>query len=380
MVRHNKRLAGKILLLVVLFVAVLTFLGCVSLGGAPLGWSGVAIADGALYFGSMKGELVALDLNGNPLWQASLEDSGSAGGFGCAPASTSAAIYGTPATMGDLIYTGGYDGKIYAINLSSGALRWVYPRQGNLQPIVGGLVVAQDKLYFGSSDGKVYAIDATTGDREWVFPTGDKIWSTPVISGDTVYIGSFDRKLYAINAADGSKKWDFSTEGPIVSTPVVYNNTVYVASFDRHLYAIDASNGQLIWRFPSADETENRPVKWFWASPALYDNTIYAPSMDGRVYVLDAESGVLITVLDLGNPISSSPVVVEGRVIIASEEGKIYSIDTGNNQSIELRALGSVSAPLAASDGIVYVHVQQDEAIYAIDAETGAVSWNTPIN
>ena len=102
--------------------------------------------------------------------------------------------------------------------------------------------------------------------------------------------------------------------------------------------------------------------------------------MDGRVYVLDAESGVLITVLDLGNPISSSPVVVEGRVIIASEEGKIYSIDTGNNQSIELRALGSVSAPLAASDGIVYVHVQQDEAIYAIDAETGAVSWNTPIN
>ncbi|GAI09627.1 unnamed protein product, partial [marine sediment metagenome] len=90
-----------------------------------------------------------------------------------------------------LVYVAGYNGKVYAINTDSGAVRWVYPREGELQPIVGGAVAILDKVYFGGSDGIVYALDAATGDRQWKFETGDKIWSTPSVSGDTLYIGSF---------------------------------------------------------------------------------------------------------------------------------------------------------------------------------------------
>ncbi|GAH16583.1 unnamed protein product, partial [marine sediment metagenome] len=126
------------------------------------------------------GKLVAVNTSGSYLWEVPLETEKPSGGFGCAPAAIPAAIYGTPAVEVEegLVYVGSYNGKIYAINSSSGALRWVYPREGNLQPVVGGAVVALGRVYIGSSSGTLYALDAVTGDKEWEFQTGDKIWST----------------------------------------------------------------------------------------------------------------------------------------------------------------------------------------------------------
>ncbi len=354
----------------------------VGFGAGQAGLAGVALGDGNMFFGSISGKLIALDIaNGGPLWQETFEPLSSGGGFGCAAPATAVALYGTPAVSEGLVYGGGYNGKIYALNADTGALRWVYPREGNILSIVGGPAVSQGKVYFASTDGKVYALDAATGDFAWEFETGDKIWSTPAIDGNTLFIGSFDKKLYALNADEGGKKWEFSTGRAIVAQPVIHQGTVYAASFDRHIYALDAASGQLLWQFPANGGAETDPQKWFWTSLVVYDDTIYAPSMDGRVYVLNAQSGAMIATIDLGSPISSSPVAAEGKVIVATEEGKLYSIDTTSNQSTELRTLaGKVSAPITISNGVVYVHVQEDEAIYAINSETGAVLWNTPVS
>ena len=88
---------------------------------------------------------------------------------------------------------------------------------------------------------------------------------------------------------------------------------------------------------------------------------------------MNAETGGKIAEFDLGNPISSSPVLVEGKLIIASEEGRIYSLDTTNNQIRELVNLEEkVFAPLSASEGTVYIHTEKD-ILYAVEAETRAV-------
>ncbi len=376
-IRRNRVLVGKILLLtVILLLGGLVFLGCT--GAIPKGWSGGAIADEALVLGSMEGKLVALDKSsGARLWEIPFEASSSGGGFGCATASTAVAIYGTPAVGDELVYGSGYNGKVYAINSGSGALRWVYPREGNLEPIVGGLVVAHGKVYFGSSDGKVYALDAVTGDKQWEFETGDKIWSTPATDGDSVFIGSFDNKLYALSAADGSQEWEFPTEGAIASTPLVYDNIVYIGSFDRHLYAVDATNGKQIWQFPVGDEADNKPENWFWTKPVVYNNTIYAGNLDGKIYILNAETGYeIVDAIDLGSPVASWPVLVGNSVIVASEAGVIYALDTGDNQIKQLANLEEkIYAPLSASEGTVYIHTSEGE-LHALDAQSGAKLWS----
>jgi len=253
-----------------------------------------------------------------------------------------------------------------------------YPAEGNLAPIVGGPVVALGKVYFGGSDGKVYALRADTLVEAWEpFQTGGKIWSTPVIDDETVYISSFDKKLYALNAKTGKKKWEtVETGGAIASTPLVYNNTVYFSSFDRYLYAVDATDGSLKWK------SEVEAGKWFWVKPVIYNNTVYAPSLDGKVYILDAESGhELVDAIDLGSPVSSSPVLVDGLIIIATGGGQIYSLDAASNEFKLLKNVEEkIDAPLCVSNGVVYVHTQEHETLYALDAQTGAELWNLSLS
>ena len=370
MFRHNRIWLRKLsFLLVVLLLTGVSILGCTRTGTEPKGWSGGAIANDALFLGSMEGKLVAVNiLDGSRLWEVLLETEAPAGGFGCAPASTAVAIYGSPAVDGDLVYVGGYNGKVYAYALNRDEPKWVYPRGGNLGgPIIGGIIVAQGKLYFGSADGKVYALETTEGYKEkgWPFEAGDKIWSTPATDVDTLYIGSFDKKLYALNIADGSKKWEFETEGAIVSTPVVYNNTVFIGSFDRYLYALDAADSSLKWKFMA----EN----WFWAKPVVCNDTIYAACLDGKVYGLDVDSGDTRVVFDLGSPISSSPVLVDDLLIVATQEGVVYALDTVNNEKWQLTDLEEkVRASLSASEGFIYIHTEAD-ALYAVDIRSGAI-------
>ena len=99
------------------------------------------------------------------------------------------------------------------------------------------------------------------------------------------------------------------------------------------------------------------------------------------MYILDVESGhELIDAIDLGSPVSSSPVLVDGSIIIASGEGRVFSLDTAKNQvKLLANVEEKIDAPLCASNGVVYVHTQENEALYALNAQTGAELWRVSL-
>jgi len=392
--RELLRGRNNILLLVnVLLVVLLTGAGCTGVPGRGIaqGWAGGVVVDDTIIVGSREGKIMALDtadgtIQGEPVEiTAELPSSG----FGCAGGGTTGvAIYSSPIISGDLIYVGDFNGKVHAFAFDGEQLRveprWVYPRgDGDLGgAVIGGLVTVDDIIYLASADGTVYALDAAEGYKVWSHATGEQIWSTPAVEGDTLFIGSFDKNLYALNIADGSQRWAFETQGAITAAPVVSEDKVYFGTFGRRFYALDIASGEEVWRFPADDSDEDKPENWFWAAPLVSNGTIYAPNMDGKVYALDAETGALVNQFDLGGQIVSSPVVIElvteeeevySLIIVATQEGKVYSLNTMNNEQKLLVSLGEkVQAPLFASDGIVYIHTFEDN-LHAIDVETGGV-------
>jgi len=384
----KNRRKNILLVLVLMLVGVLTVTGCTAAGQQiAQGWAGGVVSGDTLFVGSMEGQLVAMDITdgsfrGDPI---TLIAQAQSGGLGCVPAagSSAVAVYGSPVINEDLIYVGGYDGKVRAFLFEDERLRpeprWI-SRQGDIGGnIIGGLAIADGRVYFGASDGWIYALDAVDGHKLWEHETEGKVWSSPAVENGTVYIGSFDRKLYALNAGDGSEKWVFETEGTIVSTPAIANGKVYISSFDRHVYAIDAASGEEVWRFPATEDSADAPTGWFWASPVLHNGAVYAPNLDGRVYVLDTASGNRISDFNLEGPVSSSPVVVNDLIIVATtstnrakQKSKIFSLDTTDGQKSLLKDIEeSVHAPLFSDGTSVYVHTMKN-SLYIIDAETGA--------
>src|SRR4030042_1594094 len=181
----NKSRVGKISLLILLLSS-LCFAGCVS---APCkGWSGPIVSDNILYVGSIEGKVLALDISGGeptPAWEQEFEGK-VGGGFGCATQiSTPMSTYGVPAIEGGVVYVGGYDGNVYAIDIKTRMMS-KFETGG---AIVGSPVIAGDTIFAGSSDGKLYALDLINLSLRWVFETGDKIWSTPAVDNGVVYIG-----------------------------------------------------------------------------------------------------------------------------------------------------------------------------------------------
>jgi outer membrane protein assembly factor BamB len=365
----DKKVWGKLLpLLAILLIGGITLSGCYG-RSQPKGWSGSIVAGDDVLVGALAGKLIALDkTDGSPQWID--VEAGTPG------SETELAIYGTPATAGELTYVAGYNGKVYAFVTDHGNLRWVYPREGNLAAIVGDIVVADGRLLFGDAEGSFYALDAATGDKLWSVQFGDKIWASPTVSGDTVYIGCFDKNLYALNTANGDIRWQTDETGTTITTPLVVNDTIYVGSFNRYFYALDATSGTIKW------QSENEAGKWFWAGAVAADGVVYAPNLDGKVYMFDATTGrETAPPVDLGGQISADPVLTNGRVILATKEAKIFALDTATATASLLVTLGDseeVLAPLSADGDIAYIKTQTSDkdTLHAVNIVTGDVVWS----
>jgi len=386
----------KILFLIAVSLFGLVLASCVPGGAQPAkGWSGITSNNGTLYMGSMDGKIMAVNASARTQqlhfpadgeWEYPIT-APSGGGLSCSQTSASVAIYGTPAVDEALVFIGGYNGKVYALNTSARSQNldfpqmrdneWFYPKTNEvIGAIVGSPVVSEDAIYVTSSNGKVYSLDKDFGDQRWESDVlAKKLWSTPYVEGDKVYVSSFDGHLYALSAEDGSITWSFATESKIgfVSSPVVSNGVIFVGSFDRNLYAVKVESNETLWKF-AGDSC-------FWATPLVSNNVVYAGCLDGEIYAIDAGSGTQLWSFDAGSPIVVSPILVDDSLVVAAESGNVYVINSktgtgerirnpGNDNKPTINAL--VQATPCVQEGIVYIR-GQDNYLYALDIEQGEV-------
>ncbi len=96
--------------------------------------------------------------------------------------------------------------------------------------------VAAGVVYVGGHDGWVYAIDARSGRKIWDFKTGGHVMSTPVLHDGRIYVGSMDGFFYALDAAKGTPVWKYESGyklwnglnyGGVRATPIVVGGKIF---------------------------------------------------------------------------------------------------------------------------------------------------------
>jgi outer membrane protein assembly factor BamB len=352
-----------------------------------LGWAGVTFDGGMLYTGSTSGEVVALN-SSSPRIEWSYPITMKSQGLSCGSSSQEVPLYGTPAVGGDLVYVGAYNGKVYALNMATGAVRWVYPKEGYIGAIVGSPVVVNDTVYVSSSDGRVYALDVIYGEQQWKSePLSEKLWTSPAVQEDTIYVSTYDDYIYALPtkgnlpSKDVEPTWTFQGEAGFASSPAVGDEAIFVGSFDCHIYAIDKASGYQQWKFPN----EEPAPKWFWATPLVDDNIVYAASLDGKIYAINATNGEKLWEFDTKSPIVVSPILVDDLLVVASESGEIYVFKTDVMPEDKIMTPvktipieTQINAPIYAHENMVYIRAQ-DNHLYAVDIDQGKINWVIPI-
>jgi len=202
-------------------------------------------------------------------------------------------FFSSPVVAAGVVYVGGTDGNVYAIDAGSGRERW-HVATGSA--IHSSAAVADGVVYIGSDNGHLYAIDTTTGQTRWRVRLGDRVPSSPVVDPDVIYISSIngahevgDRAgyLYAINTADGRIRWRIALGAWGPSAPAMLAGTVYVGAADGELYAIDAASGHPRWRVNTGDGVSSGPAV---ARGIVYVGSV-VNAIEGRFSALDAANG-----------------------------------------------------------------------------------------
>ncbi|MER3514958.1 MAG: hypothetical protein C4310_11720, partial [Chloroflexota bacterium] len=167
------------------------------------------------------------------------------------------ALAGTPAHADGVLYFGGFDSKVYAVDAQTGQARWTLPLNDNW--VWGTPAVRNGTVYVGTLDGQVYALDAASGAQKWVRQVGGPVRGGPALNpqGDMLYLGAADGKVYALSSADGELRWvgETAVTTHIYTTPLVVNDLVIIAVNDAPndnpalVYAFDAATGQVRWKF-----------------------------------------------------------------------------------------------------------------------------------
>jgi outer membrane protein assembly factor BamB len=231
----------------------------------------------------------------------------------------------SPTFLDGVVYVGSADGHIYAAEATTGKVLWKFKTEGRVRT---SPALANGVLYCGSMDGNLYAIDAKSGQLKWkfktagnsFFPRGD-VQSSPAVADGMVFFGARDGFLYAVDAASGEKKWAYSHDGSwCISGPAVADGLVFVGSSDgQFVNAVDAKTGAEKWRFKTSARV--------FTSGAIAGGDVYFGSWGGDVVWLDRQTGKLQGGTMAEAAVQASPVVADGVLYFASDDGYVYAVE-----------------------------------------------------
>jgi outer membrane protein assembly factor BamB len=307
--------------------------------------SSPAVVGGIVYVGSQDNNLYAINATtGAQEWKFATGNS---------------IVDSSPAVYNGAVYIGSTDDYLYSINATTGVLNWKFKTGAAIN---SSPAVVNGTVYIGSTDDSVYAVNASTGVQVWKFTTGNQVLSSPAVSQGIVYVGSYDNSVYAINASTGTQLWKYTTGGKVFSSPMASDGWVFVGSDDANFYCLNARTGTLIWKFAGTTGTE------FESSPAGFGGSVYVGSDAGFLYDITGRSGVQVWDLQAVTPVEvSSPSIADG-VYYAGIGNNVYAVETIVTATILWVGTtgGTVTATPVVANGVLYV-ASQDGNLYAFD-------------
>ena len=237
-------------------------------------------------------------------------------------ASLDASLWASPTVVNGVVYIGGNDQIMYAINAFTGASIWNSTISNG--DIDSSAAVSNGRVIFGSYDSNVYSLDLN-GVKVWNRSTSSGIRTSPAVENGYIYIANDAGRVYRLIESSGVIDWNVSTNltpgGGMHSSPAVANGIVYVGNMDGKLYALYANNGTQFWNYTTTAGQE------VYSSPAVVNDVVYVGSNDQGLYAIGATNGTILWRVETGGGVASSPAVANGSVYFGSFDRNLYAIN-----------------------------------------------------
>ena len=303
--------------------------------------STAVIADGVVYIGGLDGQLRALDLaDGKEKWHFDRE-------LG----------FKAPAAVRDgLVYIGDADGNFFCLEAATGKQRWQVATEAEIN---AGANFFGSAVLVGSQDGSLYALDCQTGKTQWKYSIDNMIQCTPTVIENRAFIAGCDGKLHIIpmEAAQPAKLernpgtsvgkvTTVDIQDPTGATPAAAGDCVYFGTQGSRFLCVDWRKAKIEWTF------EPQRKQPFQSSAAVSGDLVVVGGRDRLVHGLEAKTGHERWNFPTRGRVDSSPVISGSRVFIGSSDGRLYGLDLLSGRKVwEYEAGGAFTSSPAVAGG-----------------------------
>ena len=250
---------------------------------------------------------------------------------------------------------------------------------------VASPLVVNDRVFAPNADGNLYVLDLADGSLLKKVTLGadskgsNRLWSQPVTDGKRVFVTSLDRRLFGIDL-ETYEFWRQDVDGAIPGSAVLGSDgMLYIGSLDKQLERFDPATGQ--------HESVLTANGWIWGTPIVDGDNLYFSDVEGYFYSYNTKEGkpnwkpVQPDGVSSERAITASPLIQDGRVLIATESGNIYSVSS-DGQEVELwhQVEGQGKAyttPVSAGGYVLVAYLESDYYLIALDQD-GDKQWTFP--
>ncbi|MDH6358479.1 PQQ-binding-like beta-propeller repeat protein [Parabacteroides sp. PF5-9] len=258
------------------------------------------------------GDVICADMNGNQVWAKNLGVPDNHYGY-----ASSLLIFGNLLIVQ---YDNSNAPKVIALDLATGAERWSKSRTEKVtwsSPIIASVNNSPQLVLMGNPAMTAY--NPNNGEQLWRVEclTGE-VGASACSSNGIVFGASEYSKLVAINATDGSVLWEGNDFLPEVASPVATKDNVYIATSYGVLAAFDTQTGEL--------RKEHELNTEFYSSPMIVEGKIYLFSNDGKMHIFSATNDFnLLDSFETGERTFATPAFTDGKIVVRTENS-IYCV------------------------------------------------------
>jgi outer membrane protein assembly factor BamB len=197
---------------------------------------------------------------------------------------------GAPLIVNNAVLAGFANGKLVALNLNDGRLRWettvAEPRGRNeierlvdvdAPPLVYGNVV-----YAAAYQGKIVAVNLDSGRIVWARDTST--YNAMDRDGENLYVTDEQGNIFALNLRTGASEWEQKKLfGRTPSPPAALGNYIAVGDFAGYVHLLSKQGGAFAARYKiGGDPIKTKPL----ADIQSRENIFYVLDQDGDLVAL----------------------------------------------------------------------------------------------
>ncbi len=260
------------------------------------------------------------------------------------------------ATDGQRIIVSTRGGLVYGLDIATGTVQWRIPGRP------GRLASAEDTVILQQPDGIVWRMDSDTGSARWKVETGVAGERPPVVDGARIFIAG--NGLVGLDLGSGEAVWERRDGAPITAGPTTERGFLVVGRADGSLEALRKNTGRTVWSKGKGPAIV--------ASPIIDDRErVLLGTNDNYFQAFNLRSGDRLWRWRIGADVRSAGMLFENRVLFASYENVVYSLDRGNGHMIWRTPLPSrpLSGPHPVGGTVLVVCADSD--LVAIGPATG---------